>query len=172
MNLRSKWWPKDFSLGESINSGLFFINFSFSFIFALYYFIPLTVESPSKGETLGNVSSLLAARAGCSRHRFPPYTPGKPVGSRRLTPSGRPLSGDNVFAYRQTIDMEEPLFKLVKILTFLKFSRLKFDNSLPLKQSNFFTPSEFQKYLISSLETLRMRINSNIAMFGKAKRAW
>ena len=56
MNLRSKWWPKDFSLGESINSGLFFINFSFSFIFALYYFIPLTVESPSKGETLGNVS--------------------------------------------------------------------------------------------------------------------
>jgi len=63
------------------------------------------------------------------------------------------------------------LFKLVKILTFLKFSRLKFDNSLSLKQSNFYTPSEFQKYLILSLENLRMRINSNIAMFGEAKRA-
>ena len=68
-----------------------------------------------------------------------------------------------MFAYRQTIDMEEPSFKIVKIHTFLKFSRLKFDNSLTLKQSNFLTPTEFQKYKIFSF--------LYIAMFGEAKRA-
>ena len=94
MNLRSKWWPKDFSLGESINSGLFFINFSFSFIFALYYFIPLTVESPSKGETLGNVSSLSAARAGLFPSSVSPLHPRQ---ARRLeetyTLRATPLGG-------------------------------------------------------------------------------
>ena len=94
-------------------------------------FWSLTWPLRKKGKTLGNVSHVPSSVF--------------PLNPNSVTPSGRPLSGDKVFAYRQTIDMEETLYKLFIILTFLKFSRLKFDNSLTLKQSNFLTPPEFQK---------------------------
>ena len=80
------------------------------------------MTTPFKVETLGNVSHVPSSVS--------------PLHPHSVTPSGRPLAGDKEFACRQTIDMEEPLHRVVKILTFLKFSQLKFDNSLSLKQSN------------------------------------
>ena len=100
----------------------------------------------SKGETLGNVSHVPSSVSPLHPHSF--------------TPSGRPLSGYKEFAYRQTIDMEKPLFKVVKIHTFLKFSRLKFDNSLSLKQSNFYTPTSFTKILGLKFLTLSFRVKN------------
>ena len=85
--------------------------------------ILFTIESSFKG--------------GNPRERFARSLIGFPLTPPfRYTLRATPLGGYCV-CLRQTINIEVPSFKLAYFLTFLTFSRLKFDNSLSLKQSNF-----------------------------------
>ena len=113
----------------------------------------------SKGKTLGNVSHVPSSVS--------------PLHPHSVTPSGRPLAGENEFAYGKLVDIAEPLFKLTYLLTFLTFSRLKFDNSAKASNNQIFIRRlHLQNTRPWDFSLLCLKINTNLAMFGKAKRAW
>lgn len=79
-----------------------------------------------KGKTLGDVSSLSAARAICSHICFPLKSLRSPSARGDLHPPGDPLAGEGGkwVCLRQTVSYRGPSYNLVNFSNFLTFSRL------------------------------------------------
>ena len=61
-----------------------------------------------------------------------------PLHPHSVTPSGRPLAGENEFAFGKLCIWRSPCIIWQIIHTFLKFSRLKFDNSAKASNNQIF----------------------------------